>query len=339
MKLNKNNNNQIPFINLSLLSTIILICFTIDKCGAHQINDTSPKIETKSANSHHAHPPKESHHAHPPKASHHAHPPKASHHAQPPKASHHAQPPKASHHAHPPKASHHAQPPKASHHAHPPKASHHAHSPKASHVEKPISFPPSGAPQAQNPSSGEDNSGHSSSFSDAFSDILKGDLDHDHKSDKKHNKNNKNTALQQICSRTHYPGICLATIPHLLNHKTKIDVVSVLEASIKACSFQVKLTMSKVAKHSAKSPELADALGDCKEKYHNVLKNLRKAMHAVSSHDFGKVNMILSGVMADVSTCESQFEDLKSSPIKSKSHGLVSIMVNNCLSLTSLIHH
>ncbi|CAL5184279.1 unnamed protein product [Lathyrus oleraceus] len=180
--------------------------------------------------------------------------------------------------------------------------------------------------------------GHSSSFKAAFSDILKGSIHNppELKSQKSEAKQSS-LGIEQICMHTEYPDICLATINPLLTQN--FDMINVLEAAIKACSIQIKLTIAKVAKHAARNPEVANAVFECRDQYKNAMDNLQKAMDALPVRDLGTVTVMLSTVMADVSTCESAFEDLKQSPHneQSKSDGLVSITVSNCLSIASLI--
>ncbi|KAJ1380592.1 Pectinesterase inhibitor domain [Sesbania bispinosa] len=217
--------------------------------------------------------------------------------------------------------------------AHPPEEGSQFSDPKNS-----FSHPPSEAPQ--NPTS-EGGSGHSKSFSAAFSDILKGSL-RGHTLTMPQNIKTENKQIkdevEKICAHTDYPDVCISTIPPLLNVNKKFDVIDVLEAAIKACTQQIKLTISKFEKHSFKSSEIAAALTDCRELYFNALGNLQRALDACPSRDFGTVTVMLSAVMADVSTCESGFEDLKSpSSITSENDGFVSITVSNCLSIAALI--
>lgn len=202
------------------------------------------------------------------------------------------------------------------------------------------SFPPSESPKTPTSSkSDQETFGHSSSFSAAFSDILKGSLrgssltiPHQHSD----TKGSSNIAVEQICAHTDYPDVCLATIPPLLSKN--FDVINVLDAAIKACTLQIKLTITKVTKYAARSPEIANAVAECRDQYSNALENLQRAMDAISSRDLGTITVMLSAVMADVSTCESAFEDLKvSSSIMTKTDGLVSITVSNCLSIANLI--
>ncbi|XP_057439795.1 uncharacterized protein LOC130731503 [Lotus japonicus] len=290
MKLN--NNNQMPFINLSLLS-IILICFALDKCVAHphSSTDTVPSYELLKSTDQNASSPKSS-----------------------------------------------------------------SDSKTPSYVlssEAPVAQSPTNAdaPDAQSPADADapdaqsltlgDSSGYSSSFFGAFADILKGEdlsttMPQQGDSSTKLDKNSK---VEQICAHTQYPDICLKTIQPLLSHNVKIEITTALEVAIKACASQVKLTITKVEKHAATSLELANELADCKEKYQNALKSLQSAIRGIPDHDFGKLIITLSSVMADVSTCESKFEDMKSSSTKSKTDGLVSIMLNNCLSIASLVRH
>ncbi|KAL5097856.1 hypothetical protein RYX36_002183 [Vicia faba] len=180
--------------------------------------------------------------------------------------------------------------------------------------------------------------GHSSSFKAAFSDILQGSIRRPAMSESEHSEAKQSSlGIEQICMHTEYPDICLATINPLLTQN--FDMINVLEAAIKACSIQIKLTIAKVAKHAARNPEVANAVFECKDQYKNAMDNLQKAMDALPARDLGTVTVMLSTVMADVSTCESAFEDLKESPHheQSKADGLVSITVSNCLSIASLI--
>ena len=83
----------------------------------------------------------------------------------------------------------------------------------------------------------------------------------------------------------------------------------------------------------------ASLFADCREQYSNALENLQRASDAIPSRDLGTVTIMLSAVVADVSTCESGFEDLKSSSFKVDSDGLVGIMASNCLAIAHLIPH
>lgn len=99
--------------------------------------------------------------------------------------------------------------------------------------------------------------------------------------------------------------------------------------------------MDKVSKHSGVSKDNmgASMLADCREQYNSALENLKRASDAIPSRDLGTVTIMLSAVMADVSTCESGFEDLKSSSFKADSDGLVGIMASNCLAIAHLVPH
>ncbi|WVY92850.1 hypothetical protein V8G54_031938 [Vigna mungo] len=140
-------------------------------------------------------------------------------------------------------------------------------------------------------------------------------------------------SVKEICSRTDYPDDCLSTVVPFLGNN--FDLMSVLEAAIKACSFQTNFTISIVEKHMKSSSEMATALTNCKEQYTNAFQSLQQALNALSSHDLATVTVMLSSVMADVSTCESGFEDLKLA--KGRAEGMVSITVSNCLSIASMI--
>lgn len=219
------------------------------------------------------------------------------------------------------------------HQADPPTHSAHSQSPR----ESPMSS--SGSEEAETESAhGRTSFGHSSSFKAAFSDILKGSIRRPAMADSERSEAKQSSlGIEQICMHTEYPDICLATINPLLTQN--FDMINVLEAAIKACSIQIKLTIAKVAKHAARNPEVANAVFECKDQYKNAMDNLQKAMDALPARDLGTVTVMLSTVMADVSTCESAFEDMKQSPNheQSKADGLVSITVSNCLSIASLI--
>ncbi|WVY92856.1 hypothetical protein V8G54_031944 [Vigna mungo] len=141
-------------------------------------------------------------------------------------------------------------------------------------------------------------------------------------------------SVKEICSRTNYPDDCLSTVVPFLGHK--FDLTSILEAAIKACSAHTKFTIKIVKKHMKSSSEMAIALTKCKEQYTNAFHSLHKALKALASHDLATVTVTLSSVMADVSSCESGFEDLKLAT--GHAEGLVSITVSNCISIASMIH-
>ena len=176
------------------------------------------------------------------------------------------------------------------------------------------------------------------SFSSAFADILKGTLrghtitmpDHDPKA-------SHHRSVKDICSHTDYPEVCVSTITPFVGND--LDLMNVLEAAIKACSFQANFTISVVAKHMKASPEMAAALEDCKEQYTSALENLHRAMEAIPSRDLGTVTVMLSAVLADVSACESGFEEQKTALSMPHSEGMVSITASICLSIASLIPH
>lgn len=180
--------------------------------------------------------------------------------------------------------------------------------------------------------------GSYTSFSSAFKDILKGTVrGHSLKKPEHGDPKSKHQqhAVRQICSHTDYPDVCLSTVVPFLGHH--LDVMNILKAAIKACSFQTNFTLSKVIKHMSRSSEMAAALASCKEQYHDALENLERAMDAIPLHDLGTVTVMLSAVMADVSACESGFEDLKSHSPMGNSEGLVTITASNCLSIAAII--
>ncbi|KAK7329555.1 hypothetical protein VNO77_23725 [Canavalia gladiata] len=204
-----------------------------------------------------------------------------------------------------------------------------------------ISLFPSPASEAPNqkPTTEEEDSDRTT-FSSSITDILRGSL-RGHSISLPERKttqidpNTDNEGVKRICSYTDYPEICLSTISPFLGQN--FDPMDVLEASLKACSYQLKLTLGKVKRHAAISPELASTLTDCRDQYANAMENLQRATAAIPSRDLGTVTVMLTAVMADVSTCESGFEDLKSTSPMANSEGLVTITASNSLSIVSLI--
>ncbi|PNX72229.1 pectinesterase/pectinesterase inhibitor 3 [Trifolium pratense] len=190
--------------------------------------------------------------------------------------------------------------------------------------------------------SGQDPFGESSSFKDAISDILRGSLfgnsmpmptQPHHISESRQST----LGLDQICMHTDYPDVCMTTIKPLVSQN--FDIMDVLAAAIKVCSIEVKLTTTKVKRHAAKNPAVASAVSECQEQYKIAAENLHRAMKAVESRDLGTITVMLSAVMADVSTCESAFEDIRKSPSSdmTKTDGLVTITVSNSLSIANLV--
>ncbi|KAK7303686.1 hypothetical protein RJT34_14599 [Clitoria ternatea] len=145
--------------------------------------------------------------------------------------------------------------------------------------------------------------------------------------------------VRQICSHTDYPDICVSTVPPFISHKDHFDVMKVLEASIMACSTQTKFALNMVEKHVGSSARIEAVLADCKEEYNAALVNLGRAMDAIPTRDLGTVTVMLSAVMADVSTCENGFEELKLGSPLANHEGIVTITASNCLSIASLIPH
>ncbi|KAK7332696.1 hypothetical protein VNO80_29451 [Phaseolus coccineus] len=175
-----------------------------------------------------------------------------------------------------------------------------------------------------------------SGFTSFFAEIHKGSL-RGSKTIKKLNKFNKHDSesVKKICSQTDYPDDCLSTVVPFLGKK--FDVMNVLEAAIKACSLQANFTSYVVGKHMKSSPEMASALTGCKDQYSNAIQSLHHAMEALSSNKIGTVTIMLSSVVADVSACESSFQDLKVALPKGHSDGMVDITASNCLSIASMI--
>ncbi|CAL0334458.1 unnamed protein product [Lupinus luteus] len=199
-------------------------------------------------------------------------------------------------------------------------------SPSDQFSDTPDVDPPSDSPA---PTPDSDASGDSSSSSSvSISDYLKekyGDQ----------SKTEYNPSLKKICGHTYQPEVCLATISPLI--KNKFDVVRVLEASIKVSKQNIKAIVEKIEKEAKESRENAASLKDCKEHYSKALDNLHKALEAIRAKNYGKVTILLSGALADVSTAESKIVDMQLSNFKVESFSFASVTASNCLSIASLV--
>ncbi|ESW19353.1 hypothetical protein PHAVU_006G117500 [Phaseolus vulgaris] len=274
------------------------------------------------------------------------HSPKSPPHHSPKSPPHHS--PKSPPH-HSPKSPPHHSPKSPPHHS--PKSPPSADPPSA--ADPPFSFPPTEFSNTEEPvptedgQFGVDGSGGRSGggggggqlnlgFTSFFAEIHKGSL-RGSKTITKLNKFDKDDSesVKKICSHTDYPDDCLSTVVPFL--KKKFDVKNVLEAAIKACSLQVNFTSYVVTKHMKSSPDMANALTGCKDQYSNAIQSLHHATKALSSHNIGTVTIMLSSVVADVSACESSFQDLKVALPKGNSEGMAGITASNCLSIASMI--
>lgn len=142
-----------------------------------------------------------------------------------------------------------------------------------------------------------------------------------------------NPAIKKICEATDYPLVCLAsTAPFLTG---KVDVISVLEVAVKACSLHAKKALSIASKVVKTEPGISAAVSDCMDMYNDVLDNIESAVDALSARDTGTFNSMLSAVLTDFGTCEDGFAGEKSplSEIDDKGTKLAS----NCLAIASLI--
>ncbi|RDX74759.1 hypothetical protein CR513_45449, partial [Mucuna pruriens] len=183
-----------------------------------------------------------------------------------------------------------------------------------------FSWAPSGLPSEESTISSQSYT----SFSAAFADILKGTLRGKQISMPDHLEHgSQRMGMKEICSHTDYPDMCLSTLSPFLDHH--FDLQNVLEASIKACSYQTNYTLSRVMAHMETSPEMAAMLADCKEQYKDALENLQRASDAIPSRDLGTITVMLSAVLAEVSACQSGFEELRSTSPMANWEGMVTI--------------
>ncbi|KAG6726299.1 hypothetical protein I3843_02G062400 [Carya illinoinensis] len=143
-----------------------------------------------------------------------------------------------------------------------------------------------------------------------------------------------NPAIKKICEATDYPLLCLAsTAPFLTG---KVDVISVLEVAVKACSLHAKLALSIASKVLKTKPGInSAAVSDCMEMYNDVLDNIESAVDALSARDTGTFNSMLSAILTDYGTCEDGFAGQRTplSEVDDKGTKLAS----NCLAIASLI--
>lgn len=140
-------------------------------------------------------------------------------------------------------------------------------------------------------------------------------------------------ALKKICEVTDYPLVCLAsTAPFVTG---KVDVITVLQVALKACSSHTRMALSIASKVLKTQPGVASAVSDCMEMYNDVLDNIDSAVEALATHDIGTFNTMLSAILTDFGTCEDGFTGEKSplSEVDDKGTKLAS----NCLAIASLI--
>ncbi|KAF5452263.1 hypothetical protein F2P56_027282 [Juglans regia] len=142
-----------------------------------------------------------------------------------------------------------------------------------------------------------------------------------------------NPAIKKICEATDYPLVCLAsTAPFLTG---KVDVISVLEVAVKACSLHAKIALNIASKALKTEPSISASVSDCMDMYNDVLDNIESAVDALSTRDTGTFNAMLSAVLTDYGTCEDGFAGERSplSEVDDKGTKLAS----NCLAIASLI--
>ncbi|XP_040999840.1 pectinesterase inhibitor 10-like [Juglans microcarpa x Juglans regia] len=142
-----------------------------------------------------------------------------------------------------------------------------------------------------------------------------------------------NPAIKKICEATDYPLVCLAsTAPFLTG---KVDVISVLEVAVKACSLHAKIALSIASKVLKTEQSISASVSDCMDMYDDVLDNIESAVDALSARDTGTFNAMLSAVLTDYGTCEDGFAGERSplSEVDDKGTKLAS----NCLAIASLI--
>ncbi|XP_019440170.1 PREDICTED: uncharacterized protein LOC109345554 isoform X1 [Lupinus angustifolius] len=200
-------------------------------------------------------------------------------------------------------------------------------SPSDQFSDTPSMDPPSDSP-APTPDGGA--SGYSLPSTVSISDYLK----------EKYGDQSKveyNPDLEKICAHTHQPDVCLATISPLVKNKKKFDVVRILEASIKVSKENIKDIVEKIEKQAKESGENDESLNECKENYSKALDNLHKALEAIRAKNYGKVTILLSGALADVSTAESKIVDMQLSNFKVEPFSFASVTASNCLSIASLV--
>ncbi|XP_019440169.1 PREDICTED: swi5-dependent recombination DNA repair protein 1 homolog isoform X2 [Lupinus angustifolius] len=200
-------------------------------------------------------------------------------------------------------------------------------SPSDQFSDTPSMDPPSDSP-APTPDGGA--SGYSSPSTVSISDYLKEKYGDQSKAE-------YNPDLEKICGHTHQPDVCLATISPLIKNKKKFDVVRILEASIKVSKENIKDIVEKIEKQAKESGENDESLNECKENYSKALDNLHKALEAIRAKNYGKVTILLSGALADVSTAESKIVDMQLSNFKVEPFSFASVTASNCLSIASLV--
>ncbi|KAB2599316.1 vegetative cell wall protein gp1 [Pyrus ussuriensis x Pyrus communis] len=197
--------------------------------------------------------------------------------------------------------------------------------------------PPSQPPQASPPAGNSISPSSSSSFLRRSSDSPRGNLfAQPFVLNTASSSTPPNPAIQELCKNTDYPDLCILSLTPF--QTPKVDPVSALGMTIKACTAHAQMSLAAASK-LVTMPNTARgtiaALSDCKDLYSDALDGLQSAIDAIQSHDIGTINSMLSGVVTDAVTCGDGFEG-EQSPLGDYDDKLRK-MASNCLAIASLI--
>ncbi|KAL5700868.1 hypothetical protein ACHQM5_026270 [Ranunculus cassubicifolius] len=151
----------------------------------------------------------------------------------------------------------------------------------------------------------------------------------------------ENPKLKKICESTGNPLLCFSSLGSLVP-KGPLDPVALMQNEIRACKDKAKMVLDqseKIVADPSTAPDVAEALGYCKENYDSALLNLEEAVNGIATRDVGLMNSMLSAVIADISTCQDTFAEVTTSPNPMAEMGeTVSNLASNCLAILDFLH-
>lgn len=148
-----------------------------------------------------------------------------------------------------------------------------------------------------------------------------------------------NPEIRKICGATDHPAECLASIiPYLTG---AVDPISVLKMEIQALlkGFEQAIAVAKKLKADAStSAWVKSCLDICLDVYDSGISDLGNAITAISSHDIGRLNTLLSATVSYVDTCEDSFTEKPgvNSPMQEVDDQLDKLASNN-LAIAALL--
>jgi len=146
-------------------------------------------------------------------------------------------------------------------------------------------------------------------------------------------------ALKTICASTDYPYLCLSSLSPFLTGN--LDLVSILETAIKACTHHAEnatAEATKIALDPTTPATTVSYLQSCKDSYDDALDNLEAAADAIKARDIGTINSMLSAALTDFGSCDEGFAETPGgkSPM-ADIDDMLGHLASNCLALASLL--